>query len=312
MAAKSKPTIKVNGVDLKVDSLYTIIHKPDSSAPKAYKEEGVSKTPHPYIADFISCVYKNNRWDTGFYEQSECYRGMNPAERKVIVKDIQEKLVKPLEALYGEGALDHNNNDFWDNWGFEVRQDKPIDTSDPEQLLGVYMGLLHGKLAYEDEMKASRFNGAMFALSNRSEKVNRQEENRLQKSLVIANALSLFDTNKDMLFKILSYVGLNVQEDIDKLGLNTIIDSWINTQGKGITRARNFNDTVKMADTVKGKKILSAHKELKDLYNKGIVVREGGVLKANGVELGNNFKEAASNVVKDKKLDTLIVQLLEV
>ena len=310
--SKEKEILRVNGVDIKLNSVYTVIHKPDSSAPKAYREEGVSKTPHPYISDVISCVYKNNRWDTGFYTSSECYRGLNPKEKQIVVDNVKKVLVEPLEEIYGEGVLNHNNNDFWDGWGFELRQDKPIDTSDPEQLLGVYMGILHGKLAWDEDMKASKFNGAMFAISNRTEKVNRSEENNLQKTMVKAQAINMHGNDKDLLFKITSYVGLKINEEIDLRGLNTIIGSWIDEKGRGIQRAKSFNDAVDLSKTVKGKKILSVHKELKDLYNKGLIVRENNVLKANGVEIGSNFKEATSNVISNKKIDNIIVKLLEI
>ena len=308
-------SIKVNGVTLKSDTLYQVVPKIDHNAPDGFKEHGTSKLLSPIISETVSCIFDSNAnvWDTGFYVNSPCYRGMKREEVEIIVDTLQKTIVTPVEQMLGEGKLSHySTNTYWDELMINLRNGKVFNTSNPVDLLYLYMAILHNNLAPKEEEEAYRFKKAKYCIVNKQEVVSIRQKREMDKNNAIGLFYTLFHNDKQKLLLVFDYIGLtSVTEDTPETTFNSVFNQFITDKQNGYQNVEIFLQAIDLSSDEAGIREMSIFRDLKTLFNVGVIIRKYSEYFLDEVSLGTNFKDATQKVLQDKNLEIRISEVLE-
>lgn len=298
-------TIKVNDFELKTSTFLQIVPKPDYDAPQGYIDNGTTKVLHPFVSDYVSCIFDQtlNAWDTGFYEASACYRGKPQAEVKEIVKALQKEIVKPIEAIRGQGVLDPKaDNPFWNEFRVDLHDGRLFDTSKVGDLLDVYIALLHNKLAPEDKASLHAYKNASFCIKDKDAVITTKEKRDFEYTEAMSAAFVLFDTDKNKLFLIMENLGIDVHNSMEKKDVITVMNQYFGEKTKGSQYVRMFLDTYKKSNTDQGLLELDSYSKVKKGFANGLVTSANNEYYFNGQELGTSLKDAAYTISHNKGL----------
>lgn len=315
----SKFEIKVPQTNfvLKSDSIYQIQPKTDASAPDGFKEFGTSKIISPNIGNTVHAPYNDTMqvWDTGFYKSSPIYRGLSEAEREKMVEMLEKYIVKPVEELKGEGTLHHQNNEFYDDFGIDLRAYRVFNTNDVLQRLALYLAVLGKEVAPKDQESNPLFKSAQYVVVNKEEAVNVRQEREMERNEAIGIFYALMNSDKEKLHDLLDYLNISSSKTTDKATLNTVFNRWLSDKTSGYQNSKIFIETYNKFDDEEGTEELYMYKKLKELEAKGYIKSKRGEIFLDGNPIGANHKLAASYLMSNsdqrRKFAELAQQLEE-
>lgn len=309
---------EVNGLTIKTNSIYKVRGKLDKSAPTGFQEEGVTKLPSEGISHSFECRYvitnstsNTGVYDTGFYEESPCYAHMDIKEVQEVVKSLKKHIVDPYERIYGKGILSHKNEEFWSTDGRQTVSDgEMLSTSNPAQLLKLYISMRGFILTPKDKIGSPMFVNSQYVIEDKEDVRSKKEEKADLVMEVIAEFAALLKTNKSLLVGVLDYVNLaGITEDTSDSTIKSAFYEWIN---QSETNMQAFQDTVELAKNKKTKDIVLLYGKLKRAITKKVVDYTGGVISYQGRQLGGDLKTAAKNLNIKKDLQDVKLQIIEV
>ena len=153
------------------------------------------------------------------------------------------------------------------------------------------------------------FKKAQFCIENREKEINNTQRTQFLKDKAIAEFHSLLNSDKKYLLEVLDYVGIPSSINTNEETLNSYFRRWLDDTSRASKNADFFLDKLKAFNSEKGKDELYLHKQLTDLFVKGIIKERKGEFFLDGEVLGTNLKtiaEQASSV--DNKLKEIIVK----
>jgi hypothetical protein len=306
----------VEGFSVYRDSVYVIKDKPDMDAPTGYIVKGVSKLPSRGVGDSFQVNFKsrdNGRtgiWDTGFFEYSPCYKDMPAEEIKPVVMALKKNLVTPYKKASGiADAFDEGNDKFFADLSFNVFSGKTFNTADPLSAVELYFGLLAHQITPKSEIGNSKFEDSSYVVVDINKDLKIKDEKALDKFRAIGSFTSMLSADKNRLFAILKFAGLNFQSTVEDAVLIGMFNDHLATNNED--RVKFFNDLVEETNEEQGLHKIFIYRTLKELSVKGgKVSRTNGLFFYDGTEIGADLKSAADNVAKLQKLVHIKKELL--
>lgn len=323
MAIKAKKDIsntilRIYDFDIKKDTLYEIKEKLDTSAPDGFKEYNTTKVLSDTVVDtFPGAIFDKERgiWDTGLYPTSGAFMRAIPVElRDSSLKAIKENIVDKIEAEKGEGVLDHTskNNDFWDNFRIELHRGKLFDTSKAEDLLRLYLIMIHKRVTPKHMESHPEFKQpiSMYCIVDKDSSVSREAEKEMRQAKASALFYNMVSADKQGLIQILDYLGINATETTDESVLYTVFGNFVKSKEDKFQNDKIFIDTVEKYQTETGAEEIYIHAKLKQLYVKGKVKLKKGEVWMDDIYVDNNWKNAARKIKDDKELKQVFATLI--
>lgn len=315
MSKEKEFSFTVNGIEIKSDSLYQVVPKPDLNAPDGFVKWGTSKLLMNGVKESAPCSFNDYKrvWDTGFYQESPCYVGMPVNDVKVKVGALVENIFQPYENLMGAGTLDHrqSNNEFWDSFGGDLYNGKVYNTSDPKELLELYMAILHFNVVKPEDKSQHFAAKAKYCIVNKDSVTTLKEEKAFNKAEAIGNFYTLVNNNKEYLLHILEYIGVISTRKLEDRVLTNIVMEFLEDKKQGANNIKRFIETVKKATNPKGKEQLKVFSWLTELRRKRLITEQYGELYLDESVLGGNLKDATVKVIADKDLKIKVAEAIE-
>ena len=307
--SKTKNTLfSIYGMEIREDSLYEIREKLDPNAPDAFKSENTTKLLAETIIDSEPVAAWDSSlgsWDTGLLANSKLLAKavVNETERALIIKVLQNKVVKPIEEKIGKGGLrgTSDNNPFWDGFKTEVARFKIFNTAEPESLYKLYMLLIKKKLAPKDKEKHPAWDTASYTIIDKEESLSREEIKSSEKAKAFGLYYQLKNT-KDLPI-ILDWINVKIQSTTPEATKDAVFDRFVSDSKNASQNIREFIDVVEMFSDEKTSEVFSIHNRLKEMHRKGagitLVKQE---IYMDDQYIGNSFKVAAKKVLDTPEL----------
>lgn len=307
-------SFQINGIEIKSNSLYQIVPKPDLNAPDGFVKWGTSKLLQNGIKESAPCFFDDRKqvWDTGFYKESPCYIGMSKTDVETKVEALNEYIVAPFEELMGEGTLDHkkSNNAFWDGFGGDLYNGKVYKTSDPKELLELYMAILHFNVVKPEDKSKPFAKKASYAVVNKEAVTSLKEQRNADKAEAIGTYYTLLNNNKKQLLNVLEFISLVSNRKLEDKTLTSIVMEFFEEKKQGTNNIKRFLEVAKKVNTPKGKEELNVFASLTALRRARKITEEYGELYLDGTLLGGNLRDATVKVIADKDLKIKVGQAL--
>lgn len=308
----SDTILEIYGFNIRPNTLYQVTEKTDSSAPDGFKLNKTSKVLHPDIVDSVpGAIYDSELriWDTGLYENSKALIRAIPSatERAKFVKDVKKYISDPLTKLKGKDFLSQyeENNDFWDNFSIKIHKDKIFNTEKPEELLQLYLALLHKQVTPSVLESNPEFKNSQFCIIDKEDAVDRKLEAELGIMEAQGTFFSLLKSSKKSdLLLILDYLKLNVTEKTEDKVIASLFNNWIKDKTDGYQNYSVFLKTYKFFLTEEGEKEVFYNSKIKELIKKQVVKQKKQEIWFNDEWIGADIKSAAKNIISNKDLQT--------
>lgn len=315
MSKEKNFSIKINGIEIKSDTLYQIVPKPDLNAPDGFVRFETSKLLMGGIQESAPCHFDESMkvWDTGFYVESPCYQGKQKSDVETLVASIRKNIVEPYEDIMGQDILDHRrtNNAFWDVFGGKIYNGRVINSAKAEDLLELYMAVLHNHVVRPEDKSQHFARKAQYCVINKEAAVSLKEQKQFDKAEAIGNFYTLLTSDREALLNILEYIGVISQRKIEDKVLTNIIMEFFEDSKSGSNNIKRFIEAKKKASTAKGKEEFKTFSYLTGLRRARIIVEEYGELMLGTTVLGGNLKDATSKVMADKDLKIKVAEAIE-
>lgn len=327
MSKASSTIIEVMGHELETDNvIYEVGPKFDADAPDGYKNLKTSKLLNKSAVNTHTVGFDRTikLWDTGLYAESPMYSHLSVKVRERLGEKIRELITIPFENKYGKdpetgkSRLDPTNEKsvFWNredssSFKIELYNGRIFNTKEPEQLLELFVAIASGILAPKEMEDDPDYMTAQFAVENK-EKVRtaKQRDDMLDVKTLGAFANLLGSEKK--LNLILNYVGVKTSSTFNESLITSQFKLWIEHREHSHQNKNLFLEAVDKSKDKNGYKELNYYKVLQDLYRKGTIKKEFENFLLDGEVLGTgNFKNCASNVVKDKGLETKVIDYMK-
>lgn len=307
----------IHEFNVRKDALYQVMPKMDSEAPDGFKDYKTTKVINPDISNLLpGAIFdrSKNAWDTGFYVDSRALMKAVPnvTERTKLVKDLDKLIVKPIEAMQGKDRLSAkpDNNAYWDNFVVDVAKDKIFNTEKPEELLQLYLLLLHKQIipSHLESHPEYKMSGAQYSIVDKEDAVDRKLQTEME--TMEANGLfyGMMNTKKPDLLMLLDYLGLPVSGDPDNSVLVSMFSRFLKDKTDGFQNAKMFIKGHKKFMTEDGENEVYFHSKLKQLFTKGKVKQRKGEIWFEDEMIGNSFKLAAAAILADKELQKKLLE----
>jgi len=305
----SKETLfTIYGLDIKSDTVYQVIPKEDPSAPKAFQDHGTTKILSRHVDNAVPGAifdHEKNAWDTGMYLESRALNKVfpNETERKAALKNIEKYILAPIEKIKGKGALSHlaTNNDFWDNFKIRVAKNEVFYSDKPMELLSLFLAVLHRQLTPSDIPSGNHeFSKSQYNVQDKDSVVDRVQQIEMAQMEAAGLFYSMIKSNKKDLVIIMDYLGMSVSENADTPAITSIFNRYIKDPKDSVQNTRLFIKTAEKLASEDGETELYVFSKLKALAAEGRIKQKKGEIWYNDEQLGKTFKDAASNVLRDK------------
>tara|TARA_R110000772_G_scaffold59348_9_gene134409 strand:+ start:1249 stop:2226 length:978 start_codon:yes stop_codon:yes gene_type:complete len=309
MSAAKKLLFEIESVKIYEGSIYVVENKEDLNAPSGFIKLGTSRLPSDGVDTSFQPTYKQTSattgvWDTGFHEFSPCYKGKDKKLVQKTVKALTENLVGPFERAIGvDGALDHSNDDFYSKKNFKLFTDQVFDTSEPEDILTLYFGLLTRELTPNGQEGNSKFRNSSYVLTDKTKTRKRKDK----KVSSLFQAVGLFErylvSDRHRLLSILNYVNVVVSPEISDDAFRSTFNEYVN-QETGVN-IDIFLGLVEETETEEGRSKVEIYSKLREAFTRGNTVTKNpnGVFYYEEYEIGPDLKSAATNISKTKDLE---------
>lgn len=308
---------KVRDFEIRKDSLYKILPKPDASAPDGLVNLGTTKIPSVRISNDVACRYKvtnaanqTGLYDTGLYEQSPCYANMDKDVVTEKVDLLNKHIVEPYERKYEEGALFHNNLGFWDNYKIRLSSGRIFSTNNIDDLLALYIALNSFELTPKDHVGNPSYKGSQYCIED-STKVQTYKNEKAQLFVkATGQYTSLKDSNPTKLKNLLRYVGIiGFSSDIALDSLDAVVLEWLEKTEQNPIR---FTEAYKLSSNKSTENIIYYYTMIGELTQKGVINRVDGIYIYNSINLGVDLKAAAKYLNgRSKAAQALALELTE-
>lgn len=309
--------ININGLVIKTNSIYKITNKLDNNAPSGFRKEGTTKLPSAGIGNTVGCRFKivndNTKegiYDTGFYEESPCYALLTDDEVKSKVKTLQEKIVQPYERRRGKkGLLDHSNSEFWDSFGVDLFDGRFLVTSNPDDLLDLYIAMLSYDLTPKEVEGDPKFRNSQYCIEDKEKVQNIKTERANLMVEAISNFGRLLSEDRNTLLNILRYIRIiGIADEIDNSTLNALFFEWLN---KDTENPKRFKKTYDLTQNDKTADEVNLFAIISRLAVKNLLDKNGGEYTYKGKVLGADLKTAAKNINSKTELEEIKIELIE-
>jgi len=309
---KADELFNVNGLSIKKDAVYKIENRLDLKAPSGYQKERSTKLPSADTGNTIYCPFDNGVWDTGLYAFSPCYRGESDSTATTEkLKMLQEYVVKPYERKTGiEGILEQKNDTFWNDYKVELWAGKYFNTSEPDDMLQLYLAMMAGELAPENDGGNPKYNQADFVIIDKAKERTLKTRKAVTNIDAIISFGALLSENPQKLSNILRYVGVaNITDKIDGTTMKTMFHTWIERDERN---AEIFGELIDKCEDKKFEEMVYLHSTLKKTAESGKLSKNSiGDYVYNGVSLGKDLKAVAKNLVQNSELSDTKAQIIE-
>lgn len=316
-STEKKVLFTIGGFEVKENSIYKIVDKPDGDAPSGFQERGVTKLPSAGVDESFQVPFKSygpngeGVWDTGFGIHSPCYADMDPTSVAAQVKVLTANLLTPYRKLYGKpDAFAEGNEEFFLKKNFVVFSSQNLNTANPEHLMTIYFALRAHQVAPQGSQGDSKYRDASYIIVDKNKAVNEKDKRRSAKFAAIGLFTTLFQQDRERLFAILTWAGLPITEGIDQLTLNGIFDEYIQVNPD---RAAFFLNTEIDSQSKVGLEKILIYRKLKDSVNRNPKVSKvpnGSYFYEGDLELGADLKASAENIAKLSSLSKVKRELL--
>lgn len=302
--------LKVNGVELKSNTIYKIAPKKDDNAPDAFRKHDTSKLLVNGVSEGAPCVFNVEQgvWDTGFFPESPCYRGWKSEDIEKAVAARVEYIKKPFELLRGKEVLSHtDDNTFWDSFAASnLWNGRMMDTKQPKHLLELYIASLHRYICTKEYQNQYEYLNASYTVINRDKDVSVAEERKKIKAEALKEYFKMSTSNPGKALEVLRYVGLPHTGDED--ATTSIMMDYLDNKKEGHNNSVRLLETLKKAGNNFGYYQINMYTQLADLYQKGVIKKDGGTFSLNNIEIGTDLKAASLSISQssDKELKELI------
>lgn len=306
--------IKVPGSNfvIKSNTIYRVKPKVDNNAPDGFRNQGTTKVIHPAVSDTVTAPFDiaMGVWDTGFFTDSPCLRGMKPEEQLNHVKNVTKHIVEPVEKIKGKGTLNHlANNDFFDKYVITLANKMIFNTAEPLQLLSLYLAVVGKQLTPSTEVGNRTYKHSAFQVINREQEVSTKEQSTLDSMKAMGEFYSLLQNNKEKLSKIFKYLKISNTLIKDEGTFMTVFNRYIEDREDGYRNGKIFLDTLERFSG-EGEAELNVFSDLNTLYDKGIIKINRKQFYYKDINLGNTLKEAASKVMAETELRKTILEVV--
>lgn len=316
--AEVQEVINLHGFSLKTNTLYEIQQKYDSSAPDGFKKYETTKALMDDIENQeVLAVFNEHMkvWDTGLYLRSPLLTHNIPDEdvRKIAIDKVSEYIITPLEQMRGEGALRNtsDNNDFWDGAFVSIFNGRVFNTSDPLQLLQLYLLLLRRVVTPKEQENSPHFLSSQYTIVDKESAVNKETEKASRMATAFGKYYELKLQNKEVLVSILNYLGINVKSTATDADLDLVFKRHIEDKNNAVININQFLEIMESYGSAKGKQLIGNYQKLKEMYNDNLIELRGKSIFMGDVNLGKSFKEAARLITEDKDLKKQFSELLK-
>ena len=317
---ESRVILKIYDFEIKKDTLYEIKEKLDTSAPEGFKEFNTTKVLSDMVVDtFPGAIFDEERglWDTGLYPTSNALiRAITDSDaRNLALTSLKNNIVLPLEEEKGENILDHTpkNNLFWDKFRIECHRGKLFDTSKTEDLLRLYLLLLHKRVTPKEMESHPEFKQpiSMYCIVDKDSSVSREAEKEMRKAKAAALFYNLLNTDKPGLLQVLDYLGISASSSSDDAVLYTVFGNFMNSKEDKFQNDKLFIDTIDKYQSEDGAEEIYIHSKLKNLYVKGKVKYKKGEIWMDDIFVESGWKNAARKVKEDQELKQIFATLID-
>lgn len=313
--SEKKLLFELHGLKIMSDSIYLISNKRDFSAPTGFQERGTTKLPSDGVANTFHCPYKpisktHGSWDTGFYELSPCYTGMNRDKVKIKVKGLVENIVKPYREAIGDNkALHEHNNEFFDTTKWTIQDDLVLRTSNPLDVVTLYFALMGREVVPKHLKGDSTFADAAYVVVDVNESVKKRDEDASNMFQAIGVFEELYKSDRARLDKILFYIGRNMSDDTKIESYRGMFKSYLEASPANV---ESFNNLVKASEKEQGLDELNIYYSLKsrDIRHPKVSKASSGSLYYEDREIGVDFKSAAKRISKDPEMSDIKREIL--
>lgn len=312
--------LNIYGFEIRANTIYEVQQKFDASAPEGLQEHSTSKFLNFDVEDiYPGAVWDKDRdnWDTGLYEGSKALRDAFPevSDLTPLVSKLKEYIVAPLEAQIGGGKISHipsdKSDEYWLKYRVRIKPGKIFNTENPEQLLELFLSVLHKRLTPKEEEKNPEFLKSQFVIVNKHNAISRKAE--MEEAIMKATATfyMMLKSDRTNLLTILEFLGLPVGRQTEDATILAMFNNWLNNKKDKYQNYNLFNEEVEKFGTENGKEILYIYGKLKDFRVKGLVTEKRGEIYLDGVFVSvNGLKTAAEKIHNDKELYDLFVSFL--
>lgn len=304
-AEKKTLLFEINGFEVYSNSTYLIKDKKDGDAPTGFVNAGVSKLPSDGIDESFQCRFhptspdgKKGSWDTGFYEFSPCYIGVDQKRVKEIVASLRKNVLVPYQKFMGdENAMEHTNPESLKHTNFKVKSGRVFNTNHIPDVMELYFALRAHQVAPIGSQGDSKYRGASYIVVDTTKAVKDNEE----KINSTFDAITLFSTvhtsDKDKLYAILYWMDMKPSESISKGTLSNLFFEVIKDSQQ---KCETFINLVAECEQPIGREKVFIHKYLKENFTKSpkITKQPNGMLFWEEHEIGADYKSAAENLAK--------------
>lgn len=294
----------VSGMKIYSDSVYVVTGKMDEGAPDGFQREGISKAPFPGNKYVTPCSWDKylSVYDTGFFENSSCFKGMNDSEIESEVKLRNKNIRFPYETATGEN-LDQSNFDFWDSFSVKVYDGRLFYTKDINDLFDLYIALQAKALTPKDEDGNPDFQGSMYCVEDKTTAVDVKKQRQLDKTEIIYKFMSMLNgdtSDKQTICDLLLFLDIIYSVEVDPEMVRYSFTNWIEAKNTNVDAYKEAYR--RYVETEENTDIIHFHRMIKEMVYSGLIrVGTDGVV-FDGVNLGGDMTSAAMALSKDKSL----------
>jgi hypothetical protein len=305
-------TVPGTKFDILPNRIYTVIPKPDGSAPDGFKEHGTTKILNPDVGVTMNPLFNSAMqvWDTGFYEFSPCLANLSDSEKKSHLETVETYLVEPVERLRGKGFLRHNSdNKNLDDLVITLANKTSFNSNDPLQRLALYFAVLGKELCPKEMEGNPTYRQAAYMVVNRENVIANKAQKGIDDSKAVGEFYDLLRKDKAKLVKIFKYLNISATSIEDEDTFITVFNRFLQDKEDGFRNSTIFLQHLKKFNTEEGIEELHLYQLISDLYDKGEIkiIRSEYYLK--DIALGSTLKHSAMFAVTNPEVKRMIVEL---
>jgi len=311
--------LELYGFKFRTGTLYQVTEKTDSFAPDGFKEYKTSKALHPDVSNIVPGAIFDTElgvWDTGLYENSKALTRAipNTTERAAFIKNVTKVIVTPLDKLKGKNFLSQfaENNNYWDKFRIDLFKGKLFNTSKPEDLLQLYLAVLHRQLTPSTLEQNPEFKNSQYCIIDKEDSIDRKLEAEMGMMEAQGTFFNLLKSDKKKdLFLILNYLKIGVTENTEDRVLTSLFNNWLKDKTDGYQNYSVFIKAHKFFLTEAGENEIFYHSKIKELIKKGFVKQRKSEIWFEEEFVGSDMKSAVKNILSDAGLQEKILTHIE-
>lgn len=309
---KNQEKFAVADVEIIIGNSYEVIPKKDYDAPKGFQEHNTTKYLMPGISEHRSITFNSdmNLWDTGFDVDSSVNMKIDSLKRKAEVDNFNKLIRKPYEEKY-RANLDSTNNEFWDEYTYELYTNKIFDTSKEKDRLDLFMALQNGRLCLKGTKNPTLQKDANYHIRSREKEISLKEERaetKFEAFATFSTLLNLDPTKDSTLYSVLEWLNLTSVRSSDKDALKKLVLRMFEDEKTGYDFSERFLKTYKDSQTPVGKEKMEIFGLLQELRAKNKLTLRRQQYFIDEVRIGNTLKEAAETALLNPEIKELITK----